>query len=522
MLADDHGTDLDGIEGLLVYGDSAVPDQFYYAATRPSIARDGDGYRFTLVRYDRPLADGQAGMLSFVVDLAPAPAVLDRALEVLRRRTPGAQLSPIPWSTGTVTAAVIGGEPVRATPSLLNDNGAVLCLGLTTDQYLLLKHSLDDPRAVPISIVYDLAFEVLRPAYSFSILFDEARFREWIQTKRKVGLLFVSVEKVETFEDLRHSGAITVVSVNEREEDPPVAMKRAFLQSLKALLKPLPAFAPPAGAGDEGGWDIGYSTSTVHDIQTLGRRLDCNMTVRAAVARAIHVQGALTDLAEALRSRPEIELPTSGRFQQDLTIRCHDRFDGAPLQELNLVITPATIPLPHHVFNARGSGEWTVGLPHNPAAPADYACTCTLYFAGDGRPPATGRFAIPRDAAYLDILPAALYTLRRYDVTVAEDCPWPLLQSVRVRLGGLDGLDGLAVSPVVLTLSQSQRSGTIEVFAPAPVNLDGVWFEALHTAVTGGTYTERGYPTGTTIFLNGLRQRCVSFAAAPEIDWRRY
>ena len=519
MLTDDHIIELAGAEGLLLYGDSAVPEQFYYAATRPRIARDADGHRFTLVRYDRP-RDGQAGMLSFVVDLAPDPAELATALRTLRRRTPGAQLSPVPSLSGTVTAAIIGGDPVHTVPSLLNDNSAVVCLGLTTEQYLLLKHSLDDPLSVPISVVYDLRFEALRPAYSFSIRFDEERSRDWLQKKKKAGLLFFSVEKIETFEELRHSGAIEIIFIDEREEEPPTALKRAFLQSLKALLTPLPAFTRPTG-DDDGGWEIGYSSSTLHEIQTYTRKLDLNMTMRAAVARSIHVQGALTDLADALSSRPVVELPTSGSFLQDVTIRCHGPFDGDPLEALSLSVTPAAIQPSARVFGARGGGEWRVSLPHNPYRPVEYSCSCDLDFVGEGRASATGAAAIRRDQAFVDILPSAFYTFRRYHVTVADDFPWRLIRSVTVRLCGIDGIDGIDVSPATLILNGARPSGTMELFAPAPVDLDEVWFEAVHKAVNGMLHTEGGFPSGTAIFLNPLRQRRVTFAASPSVDWGR-
>ncbi|SFG60907.1 hypothetical protein [Methylobacterium gossipiicola] len=521
MLVDDPRIELEGVDGVLVYGDSAAPDRFYYAGTRPRLARDGDGYLFTLIRYERVLdgragAPPQAGMLSFVVDLAPAPADLAAAETALRKRRPDARLTPIPWTSGTVIAAIIGGDPVRATPSLMGDNSAVVSLGLTTDQYLLLTRSLDDPDSVPISVVYDLQFEVLRPSFAYAIQFDLTRYRLWVRKTCTANVLFVSFESVETFEDLRQSGAITIHSTVSTDEPVPDGVRRAFLRSLQTLMTPLPAFAaPPAGGSPS--WGIGYSCETIRDTQAISRTLDCDLQVSDAVTRTVHLQGALADLSDALRSRPVIQLPTGVTFVQDLTLRCHAVFDGAPLEAVQVSLEPAA-GLSGHVFNADRTEDWRIALTHAPAQVHTYACRCDVRF-GNGRPAATGRLSLARDQAFVDLQPATLYTFRRYAVTVAPDFPWSLVPSVTVAL---DGPPALSFTPGSLVLTGGRPSGTIEVFAPSRQDLDGVTVRARYGMADGGARTRQSLPSGATIFLNPLRKRTVVFAAAPDTDWQRW
>ncbi|GJE44487.1 hypothetical protein [Methylobacterium soli] len=517
MLADGKAITLSGVTGMLIYGDFAEPKQFYYAATQPRIARDGDAYQFTLVRYDR-VRDGQAGMLSFVVDLAPDPAELARARRTLERGTPGAQLTPLPWTSGTVAAAIIGGDPVLATPSLMGDNGVAISLGLTTEQYLLLMRSLDDPDSVPISIVYSLQFEAMRPKFEYSIQFHAERFRDWLQKKRKLNLLFVSFERVETFEELRESGSIQVSSVNQTDEPLPDGVRRAFLSSLQAVLTPLPAFAPPPDGGDDS-WGIGYSSETIRDVQSIARRLDCNLRVTGAVARSVHIQGALGGLPEALRGRPVVELPTGISFVQDLTLRCHDRFDGNPLHAVQVSIAPADLSPAARVFNGQNPGDWQVGLTHDPDDARLYACRCDLHFARRDRPRVTATVELDRDRAFVDLQPAAFYSFRRYAVSVAGDFPWDLIRTIDLSLSGPPGM---SFTPARLVLSARQPRGAIEAFAPEPLDLAEVAFHATYEAANGADHDEVGLPTGATIFLNPLRERRILFEAAPDMDWGRW
>lgn len=519
MLADDRKVELDGLGGILVYRDFSVPDLYYYCSTRPAIARTGGEYQLTLVRYDRPVL-GQAGMLSFVVNLDPDPDDVIAMQTQLLAKAPGAQFRAMPWTEGTVTAAIIGGTPVFATPSLLGSNSAVICTGLTTDQYLLLKHR-DVGSEPPISVVYSLSFEAFRSQYEFGIEFNESRFKEWVQKKCTANFLFISVEKVETFEELRQSGVIRVTSVNQTGETPPEGLRRAFLQSLQSILIPLPQFAPPPEGGGNT-WLIGFDCSTVRDMQNIGRRLDTNMQVAGAVTRKVFLQGAPNRFEEAMSSRGAIELPTSTRFTQNLTLRCQSAFDGQPLKATLVNIEPRTLPLSNHVFDSAHPGEWEVELVHEPGTDSGYSYQCDLRFGeviGNTASSGSGLIRIRREAAFIDVVVEEYCTYRRYRISSAKDFPWKLLKSVTLTL---QGAGSLSFEPPLLQLRPSTTTGTMTAFAAQRVSLDDMFYTAACQPLNGAMFEVQGLPSGAEIFLNPFRQRTVTFQAAPDFDWTRY
>src|SRR5271165_1079273 len=522
MLADDQKIELPGVEGILVYRDFSDPNVFYCSSTRPAVARDGGAYQFTIVLYDPPPLRGKpAGMLSLVVDLAPDKTMMQNVESQIRAKTPGAQFYPMPWTSGAVVAAIIGGDPVFGVPSLLGNNSAALAVGLTTDQYLLLKNSGKNPESPPISVVYSLSYEAFREKQKFSIEFNESKFRDWIQKKCSANFLFISFENVQTFYEMRQSGVIRVVLENQTIETPPEGFQRAFLSSLQSLLDPLPRFAPPAEAGDNP-WPIGFSCSAVRDIQNISRRLDCNMQISGAVARKVFIQGGLAGLREAWDARPEIMLLTGVSFTQKLTVRCHAAFDDKPLDEVNVTIEPRDAARYSRVFNKTNSAEeWPIELVHPPGTDSDYTYRCVSYFR-DYRPESTsGLVGIRREQAFLDILPSDFYAYRLYSVSVAKDkdeFPWDLLKSVKLTL---KGPASLVFKPEQLVLSQASPSGQISAFASERANLDDVGFTALYQPESGVSFALDGLPSGSTIFLNPFLRRVVSFQASAGFDWQR-
>ena len=517
MLADDQKVELPGVEGILVYRDFSDAKLFYCCSTRPSIARKDGDYQFTVVLYDQP-RDDCAGMLSLVVDLKPDDATMKKATDQLRAKTPGAQLVPMPWSSGAVAAAIIGGDPVFAVPSLLGDNSAVLTVNLTTAQYVLLKNN--NPAAPPISIVYSLGYEAFRPQYSYSIEFNETRFRDWVQKKCSANLLFVSFEKVETFEDLKQSSVIRVVAENETGEEPPAGFQRAFLSSLQSLLQPAPRFGkPPEASGNS--WLIGASCSAVHDIQNIARRLDCNMTISGAVPRKIFIQGVLDGLSEVLKVRPPIVIPTNNPFTQQLTVRCHAGFDDAPLHAANVTVKPRNVVTPYsRVFDKSNSAtEWPIQLVHVPGVDSATSYRCESYFQGNRPKSNSDPIEIKPEQTFLDILPSEFYAYRLFSVSVAKEFPWDLMKWVKLELRGPAQL---MFEPSALYLNPTARSGQIIAFAPKPARLDDVDFKATYQPLSRAAFVLEGYPAGSTIFLNPLLHRVVHFAASKDFDWRTW
>jgi len=515
MLADDREIQLQGVEGILVYRDFFDPKLFYGCSTRPAVARTNGDYQFTIVLYENPRKDC-AGMLSFVVDLMLDEATRTEAEERLRETTRGAQLVAMPWSAGTVAAAIIGGDPVYAVPSLLGGNSVALAVNLTLDQYVLLKNSGDNPQASPISIVYSLSYEAFRPQYNYSIEFDETRFRDWVQKKTSANFLFVSFEKIETFEDLRESAVIRVVAENDTGEPPPEGFQRAFLQSLQSLLEPAPRFATPPEA-KRGAWLIGFGSSTVHDIQTIARRLDCNMRISGAVTRKIFIQGALSGLSDAVAARPPLVLPASNPFRQQLTVRCHAAFDAAPLVAANVRIKrPGNAGELTNVFDKTQPADWRVELIHRPGRDGLPQYRCESHFGGKRQMSTSQPIDIRSEQAFLDILPAEFYAYRMYSISVADEFPWDLVRSIKLEL---KGPAPLAFDPPVLVLGPNTRSGQISAFASQPARLDDVEFAATCLPRSSSSFAFSGLPAGATIFLNPLLRRVVHFEASRDFDW---
>jgi hypothetical protein len=262
----------------------------------------------------------------------------------------------------------------------------------------------------------------------------------------------------------------------------------------------------------------------LRDAQDIGRRLDTHMQVAGAVTRKAFLQGAPRGLREALASRPEVVLPTSGTFTQQLTVRCQGVFDAQPLQAVTVSIAPEIVPLSAHVFDAAHAEEWRPELVHQPGAGSPYTYQCQLHFGGPGSgvPCASGRIAIPRGQAYLDVVPEEFYTWRRYRVSAADDFPWGLLKSLTLAPRGPGGL---TFHPTTLVLGAEAPAGDITAFAPGPGSLtplDDVAYTASFQPAEGTAFTLEGIPAGATIFLNPFRARTVTFQAAPGFDWNAY
>ncbi len=517
MLADDKKIELQNVEGVLVYRDAFETNTYYYSSTRPVVARHAGEYQFTQVVYQPVPNTGPVGMLSFVVDLEPPDDRLNEMSEQLRKLSPGAELKPIPWTSGTVAVAIRGGDPVFGTPSLMGRNSAVVSVPLTTNQFLILKNSL---AGEPVSVVYKLSYEAFRRAYEFSIEFNESKFREWVQTKCELNFLFFSFESESTFQELQTNSVIKVTSVNQTGESPPEGFRRAFLQSLQSLLTPLPRFAEPPEGG-EGSWLIGFGCNTVKDIQNISRRLDCDMRISGAVARSAYIQGALGGFADAYKRRGFVTLPTADLFIQKLTVRCDRSFDGNPLKAVTVVIDHN--PSLTHTFSNDNRQEWAIELVHHPRKPHKYQYRCNLHLGSDlgGDKLATGSFEIKRDQAFLDIVPEAFFTYRSYSVSAEKDFPWELLTQVQLEPALHKAL---TFQPDSLQLTGSKPCGQIAAFARQRVSLDDVEFKATCKIRSSSAtfHLERLLPSGKTIFLNPFRQQSFTFQASKDFNWARY
>ncbi len=523
MIADSTPVALRRARHVLVYRDTASPTRFHYASTRPSVARSGAGWQLSLVHYDQVL-DGKAGVLSLVVTLRPDADEMDRLREDLLEdlagtvENPSLDLVPIAWTEGQVVAAMIDGQPVRATPSLIGDNSVTLQLELSTDQYLQIRGS-HRQAVTPISVVYALSYEALRPQYGFSIQFDEVQFRDWVIRRCSANLLLLDFERTDTFEDLRQSGVLRVVNESQTDAPAPDSFKLAFMRSLQSALEPLPRFVPQGGGGD---WSLGFSCSTVRETQNLARRLDTRMQVSGAVPRRAFIQGVLAGWKEALDAQPDLQLPTRSSFQQALTVRCHDAFNGEPLHALKVRLESAAADAVEHVFEGP-EWPWTVELSHPPfkASPLESGSLCrvTPYF-GDGSAGPVTVMPVRREQAYLDIVPASLFSWRRYQMEASPDFPWELVTAISVRLAGQGASAGVETRPPNVVLTAAKTRADIELFSPTPVDLADVVFTAECKTLAGPVIRWSGWPAGPQVYLNPFIRRWLSFRVAEDVDWQ--
>lgn len=516
MLADDRKVDLLRAPEVLVYGDTALPSRFYYAATRPAVARRGDGYQLSLMRYDKPV-HGRVAQLSLVVDLRPTESVLALVRAELAERFPGTSpdLQPIPWTDGTVAAALQGGPTVLGTPSLLGENSAVLSFGLTTEEYLRLRPA-SGSLLPSLCVVYGLSYEVMRKAWNFSVRFNGEKFREWVQHKCSFDFLFLHVETGETFEELRQFGALEVVNENHVAEEAPEGFRVAFMRSLQSALTPLPHFTD-ADSGSNDGWRVGFACEELRDVQRISRVLDTRMAIAGVTTRKACIQGLVADWEEALAAQPDKVLPTGLSFVQTLQVRCHENFATGPVGAATVQIQQTGQTVLSHVFTDNAS-EWSVQLTRPPGTESTYQARCVFNTPSAWGPHPTAQLPIARDQAFLDIIPAAFYSRRRYRVSVAEDFPWPLVRFVRLQMRGPAGL---GFQPEQLTLQAGDTEACIEAFAPHAVDLDGVEFIAqLHKHNDLQPLQLTGLPAGPSIFLNPVSCRVVRFRVAPDFDWQ--
>jgi hypothetical protein len=246
------------------------------------------------------------------------------------------------------------------------------------------------------------------------------------------------------------------------------------------------------------------------------------MTVTGVVARQAFIQGAVTGLSEALAARPDMELPTRVRFTQSLTVRCHDAFDGKPLDSINVKIdssaannSPQTVS---HPF-ASSKDEWLTQLIYAPGSDSKYSYRYNLYFRDRDSNGASNAADIRYGQAFLDVVPSETYTYRRYEISVAKEFPWKsLARPIRLALSGPEPLE---FEPAQLTVSESNTTAAVEAFSPVRTDLNNVVVTATYTPVGGAApFTLAGSPAGASIFLNPFSRRVVTFRVAAGFDWQ--
>lgn len=508
MLSDGARVELSGLDRLLVYADHALPNRFYYTATHPRVARTATGYQFSFLEYLRSV-QGMAGTLSCVVDLAADDYELAELEAQLRTRSGGpVTLSPIAWTDGRVSVQVRGGAPVSSVPSLIGRTSALLRVDLSNDHYAILKTSLEAGDSNVASVAYSLTYDGLRTAYRGRICLDQEKFRSWWQSRCSLGLVFLTFDWSETFEELRSVGALRVELINTSDTQYP-GLRAAFMRRLQVTMaaKPMHANQP----GGDAGWLLGFSCETLSDQQRIRSLANINMEVQTAESHRIFLQSTLGGLVDAYRATPSIPITLDTRRLQEVTFRCIANFETEYLSSVLVYVSVSGGDMcSSHAFDAYHPEDWEVDLTRRAGLLLEYRCDVLFK---DGHTIRGTTIPIARDQSYIFVVAAEYFTLQRYTVEAASDFPWHVLKSVRVEV--VPPPNGRTLSPAV-ELAEAQRTGSIDLFVHPAQVAESLGYTATH--LPKGVKID-GQSTGRTIFLNTLEQREVTFQADTACDW---
>jgi hypothetical protein len=238
------------IDGLTVYRDHAIADQFYYLAPHPKIARDGGKPMFDLFAYTVDLKHSAlsgtaipeelgAGFLTMGVSCELTDARKQRLIDAissrLERPADRIILLPTPYHAGSVRVIALdkfsapaepAGDPASgnrlngrptfveeiigaATPNLMGDLRTIFSLSLSQSGVVFLQ-GLYRERAAPVGVIYDLKFYGLRPAVQAVIHADLSSIYQHFGGGLQVQYGWLKAEVEAGIDFLRQRGAIEI------------------------------------------------------------------------------------------------------------------------------------------------------------------------------------------------------------------------------------------------------------------------------------------------------------------------
>ncbi|MEM7155084.1 MAG: hypothetical protein AAF799_19715 [Myxococcota bacterium] len=272
---------------VLLYRDHGDPRRYYYCPAAPRIARDEGGrlalklivYRDALVAGSR--ASG-GGFLDLTVDLGVPEETKQRIRDELS--TGGAAdviLAPLPLENGSVRIVTLGeqsgGDADGANtgrfvekiigssrPALYGDNRATFSMQLSMAGASLMSAALTKSGATPVSVVYDLQFRGMMPAYRANITIDFEQTYRHLRNRFTSNTLVFKADLDREFESLMREEAIVIEQedfVGMSPEDQ--ATERTRLEQLARDLASGSMFSPSLKPGEAIAADRG--TLTVYD-----------------------------------------------------------------------------------------------------------------------------------------------------------------------------------------------------------------------------------------------------------------
>ncbi|HSN20180.1 MAG TPA: hypothetical protein VLS49_05860, partial [Usitatibacter sp.] len=226
------------IEGVAVFADHANERQFYYMPAAPHLSTVPDPAlnrkvpQIELLKFRGNAGNG--GFLTFQVDLAIDPSVLDDIRAEIRRTQrlrDDPWLAPVPLESGEVSLVMLGmafdetGKPIldddkqprfvvrkapTSKPALYGDNQAIFSVELDQDGVQLVEASLVQGEIMPIGVVYSLDFFALRPAFTVQVTADWNRVQTQFSKSFKADVLFSSTEIDKVVDKLVEDQAVKI------------------------------------------------------------------------------------------------------------------------------------------------------------------------------------------------------------------------------------------------------------------------------------------------------------------------
>lgn len=242
------------IRGMMIYGDHAELDMFYYVPERPRLARNDGQPEFVFLKYRRDITDNPdfdpatkealgGGFLAFTVDLG----VEDDELKVIKRELGRfaegeVKLTPIQFRKGSVRltitkdAADAKGAPPNqprglaffeevygaTKPSLFGFNRATFAVVLSMEAATLFEAALKSGIS-PIGVIYDLEFLGMRPAFDVRVSANYHRVYTELDlefgARGQISVVSLGVDIGAAFQRLRDKGVIKVEVLNFTDEE---------------------------------------------------------------------------------------------------------------------------------------------------------------------------------------------------------------------------------------------------------------------------------------------------------------
>lgn len=242
------------IRGMMVYGDHADPDLFYYVQERPRLAKNEGVPEFIFLKYRRDITDNPefdpdtkqalgGGFLAFTVDLGVDDEELSAIKQELGRFASGeVKLTPIQFRKGavrlTITKDAADAEDAPAAqprgltffeevygatkPSLFGFNRATFALVLSQEAATLFEAALRSGIS-PIGVIYQLEFLGLRPAFNVRISANYHRVYTELDlefgARGQIYAVSLGIDIGTAFQRLRDKGVIKVEVLNFTDDD---------------------------------------------------------------------------------------------------------------------------------------------------------------------------------------------------------------------------------------------------------------------------------------------------------------